>query len=70
MTFGLIVLAAFALVLFGVLIGCTLSERWLKARARRQAEMQRSLNRQWRELRAARQKDRSARTNWFKLSRM
>lgn len=55
MTFGLIVLGAFILVLFGVLIGCTLTERWLEARARRQAELQRSLNRQWKELQAARQ---------------
>ncbi len=70
MTFGLIVLVAFILVLFGVLIGCTLSERWLKLRARRQAEMQRSLNRQWRELRAVRQKDYSARMDRCELSRM
>jgi uncharacterized membrane-anchored protein YhcB (DUF1043 family) len=50
MSFGSIVLVAFILVLFGVLIGCTLSERWLGRRARRQAEMQRSLDRQWQEL--------------------
>ena len=56
MTFGLIVLGAFILVLFGILIGCTLSERWLEARARRQAELQRSLNKQWQELQDARKK--------------
>jgi uncharacterized membrane-anchored protein YhcB (DUF1043 family) len=60
MTFSLIVLTAALLV--GVLIGCTLSERLLEARTRRQAVAQRSLNsqrqelaRQWRELAAARQ---------------
>lgn len=57
MVFGLIVLGAFILVLCGVLIGSTLSERWLWVQAKRQAEIQRSLNRQRRELRAARQKD-------------
>ncbi len=45
MTLGLAVLVAAVLVIFGVLIGCTLSEWQLEARARRQAEMQRSLNR-------------------------
>jgi hypothetical protein len=53
MTFGSIVLAAFFLVLFGMLIGCTLSERGLGRRAKRQAEMQRSLDRQWQELQVA-----------------
>jgi hypothetical protein len=53
MTFSSIVLVAFFLVLFGMLIGCTLSERCLGGRARRQAEMQRSLDRQWRELQFA-----------------
>lgn len=60
MTFSLIVLTAALLV--GVLIGCTLSERLLEARTRRQAVAQRSLNsqrqeleRQWRELAMARQ---------------
>jgi hypothetical protein len=52
--FALIVLAATLLVIFGVLIGCTLSERLLAARDRRQAAVQRSLNEQWRELEAAR----------------
>jgi len=60
MTLTLIVLTATLLV--GVLIGCTLSERLLEARTRRQATAQRSLNsqrqelaRQWQELEAARQ---------------
>jgi uncharacterized membrane-anchored protein YhcB (DUF1043 family) len=48
MTFSLIILAATLLV--GVLIGCTLSERALEARTRRQAAVQRSLNSQWQEL--------------------
>ncbi len=61
MALGLVVLMSFILVLFGVLIGCSLSERWLAARTRRQAEMQRSLNMQWRELQAARQEHYSAR---------
>jgi putative copper export protein len=52
MTFGLIVLAAFLLVIFGMVIGCALSERWLQGRARRQAATQRSINRQWQELQA------------------
>jgi uncharacterized membrane-anchored protein YhcB (DUF1043 family) len=56
MNIGMIATAAFILVLFGVLIGCTLSERWLEVRAKRQAELQRSLNRQWQEIQAARQK--------------
>jgi hypothetical protein len=54
MTLGLMVLAAFILVLCGVLIGCRLSEKYLAARARRQAEMQRSLNSQWQALQDAR----------------
>jgi Tfp pilus assembly protein PilV len=53
--FGLAALVAFVLVVFGVLLGCTLSEWQLKTRARRQAAMQRSLNRQWQELQVARQ---------------
>jgi uncharacterized membrane-anchored protein YhcB (DUF1043 family) len=52
----LIVLAAAILVSFGVLIGCTLSARLLDARDRRQAAVQRSLNEQWQELEAAREK--------------
>ncbi len=57
MIFGLIALGVFILVLCGVLIGTTLSESWLWVRGKRQAEIQRSLNRQWRELQAARQED-------------
>jgi hypothetical protein len=56
MNYGLIATGAFMLVLFGVLIGCTLSERWLEVRGKRQAELQRSLNKQWREIQVARQK--------------
>jgi uncharacterized membrane-anchored protein YhcB (DUF1043 family) len=48
MTFNLIVLVAILLV--GVFVGCTLSERLLEARTRRQATVQRSLNSQWQEL--------------------
>jgi uncharacterized membrane-anchored protein YhcB (DUF1043 family) len=54
MSLGLIVLAAFILVLFGILVGCRLSERRLEVRAKRQAEMQRSLNSQWQEIQDAR----------------
>jgi len=50
MTFSIIVLAAVLLLLVGVLIGYTLTEQALEARTRRQAAMQRSLNRQWQEL--------------------
>jgi len=60
MGFTLIALAMALLV--GVLIGCTLSERLLEARTRRQAATQCSLNRQrqelarqWRALESARQ---------------
>jgi uncharacterized membrane-anchored protein YhcB (DUF1043 family) len=55
-TLTLIVLVAAILVSFGVLIGCTLSARALDARERRQAAVQRSLNEQWKELDAAREK--------------
>jgi uncharacterized membrane-anchored protein YhcB (DUF1043 family) len=48
MTIILIVLAAALLV--GVLIGCTVCERLLESRTRRQAAAQRSLNAQWQEL--------------------
>jgi cell division protein FtsL len=54
-TLPLIVLVAVILVSFGVLIGCTLSERMLDARERRQAAVQRSLNEQWQALEAARE---------------
>ena len=54
MSLGLIVLAAFILVLFGMLIGCRLSERRVEVRAKRQAELQRSLNSQWQEIQDAR----------------
>jgi uncharacterized membrane-anchored protein YhcB (DUF1043 family) len=50
MTFSMIVLEVVLLLLMGVLIGGTLTEQALQARARRQAAMQRSLNRQWQEL--------------------
>lgn len=48
MVVSLIVLAATLLV--GVLIGCTLCERLLEARTKRQAAAQRILNSQWQEL--------------------
>lgn len=48
MAFNLILLAAILLV--GVFVGCTLSERLLEARTRRQATVQRHLNSQWQEL--------------------
>ena len=70
MTFSSIVLVAFTLVLFGVLIGCTLSDRWLGGRARRQAEMQRSLNRQLQELQVARRENYSNRMGRFETVRM
>jgi len=54
-TLTLIVLVAVILVSFGVLIGCTLGERILDARERRQAAVQRSLNEQWKALEAARE---------------
>jgi hypothetical protein len=54
MTLGLMVLAAVILVLCGVLLGCRLCETHVMARAKRQAEMQRSLNSQWQELQEAR----------------
>lgn len=63
MTLSLMVLAAFILVLFGVLIGCRLSEKRLNAGTKRQAEIQRSLNSQWQELQEARRENHSARTN-------
>lgn len=53
MTFSSIVLVASFLVLVGILIGCALSDRYLGRRAKRQAEMQRSLDRQWQELQVA-----------------
>jgi hypothetical protein len=51
MTLVLAVLAVTFLV--GVLIGCSLTERVLEARTRRQAVVQRTLNSQWLELKAA-----------------
>ena len=54
-SFALIVPTATLLVIFGVLIGCTFSDRLLAARERRQAAAQRSINEQWQELVAARQ---------------
>jgi hypothetical protein len=51
MTLVLTVLAITFLV--GVLIGCSLTERALDARTRRQAAMQRALNSQWQELEVA-----------------
>jgi uncharacterized membrane-anchored protein YhcB (DUF1043 family) len=56
MFLGLIALVASILVIFGVLIGCSLGERTFQARARRQAAMQYSLNRKWQELQDARKK--------------
>jgi hypothetical protein len=54
MSLGLMILVAFSLVLFGILIGCRLNEKHLAVRAKRQAEMQRSLNSQWQEIQHAR----------------
>jgi uncharacterized membrane-anchored protein YhcB (DUF1043 family) len=48
MTLTLIFLVAILLV--GMFVGCTLSERLLGARTRRQATVQRYLNSQWQEL--------------------
>lgn len=70
MTLSLMVLAAFALVLFGVVIGCRLSEKRLDARAKRQAEIQRSLNSQWQELQDARRDNYAARTSRCEPSRL
>lgn len=70
MTLGLMVLAAFTLVLFGILIGCRLSEKHLAVRAKRQAEMQRFLNSQWQELQDARRENHAARTIRCEPSRM
>jgi hypothetical protein len=53
-TFGFFVFAATFLVIFGALIGCTISEILLNARTRRQAAVQRFINAQWQELEAAR----------------
>jgi len=56
MIFGLVILVASVLVIFGVFLGCRFSEWRLGARARRQAAAQRSLNRQWQELQIARER--------------
>lgn len=69
MTINMMILAASILVLIGVLIGCALSEKWLAARFRRQAEMQRLLNSEWHELQAARQESRASHMNEAELSR-
>lgn len=69
MTINTMILAASILVLIGVLIGCALSEKWLDARFRRQAEMQRLLNSEWHDLEAARQENYSAHVNGAELSR-
>jgi hypothetical protein len=53
-TFILIVLVATFLVLFGMLLGSTLTESLLGARTRRQAAVQRSLNEQFHALEIAR----------------
>ncbi|MEA2202701.1 MAG: hypothetical protein QOI89_3381 [Solirubrobacteraceae bacterium] len=53
-TVNLFAFAAIFLVVFGMLIGCTLSEIALNARTRRQAAVQRALNAQRQELEAAR----------------
>lgn len=63
MTLGSILLAAFALVIFGALIGWRLSRWQLEARARRQAAAQLSLYRQLQELQAARRKNYSTASN-------
>lgn len=56
MTFGLVVLAASTMVIFGVLLGWMFSQRQLEAGARRQVAAQLSLSRQLYELQAARQR--------------
>jgi hypothetical protein len=63
MTVEMTVLVASVLVIFvfGVLLGCRLSERQLAGRARRQAAAQSSLYRQLHELQAARQSGHPAR---------
>lgn len=68
MNFGMIATGAFILVLFGVLIGCTLSEWWLEVRAKRQAELQRSLNRQWQEIEAVRRKSSATQAKAYPVS--
>jgi hypothetical protein len=56
MIFGLVILMASVLVIFGVFLGCRFSEWRLGARTRRQAAVQRSLNRQWQELQVVRKR--------------
>lgn len=68
MALDFIVLMVLISVLFGVLVGCRLSERRLAVRARRQAETQRALNKQWQDLQAARRENCSARMNEIELS--
>lgn len=70
MALGFIVLVAFISVIFGALVGCRLSERRLDVRAKRQAEMQRTLNEQWQDLQAARRENCSAQMNESELSRV
>jgi len=50
MTLGIIFLAVALPLFIGVLIGCSLTQQALQARARRQAAMQYELNTQWQEL--------------------
>lgn len=70
MVLGFIVLVAFISVIFGALVGCRLSEWRLDARARRQAEMQRALYKQWQDLQTARRENYPARMNQGELSRV
>jgi uncharacterized membrane-anchored protein YhcB (DUF1043 family) len=69
MTISMTILAASILVLIGVLIGCSLSEKWLDARFRQQTEMQRRLNSEWRDLQAARKEKQVAYLNGAELVR-
>lgn len=70
MDLSFIVLVAFISVFFGALVGCRLSEWRLDVRARRQAAMQRALNKQWQDLQTARRENYSARLNQGELSRV
>jgi uncharacterized membrane-anchored protein YhcB (DUF1043 family) len=56
MTSGLVVLVGSLLVIFGVLIGSRLCELQLTAQVRRQAAVQRALNKQREQLQVARYK--------------
>ena len=55
MTVDIILLVIAALLLVGMLFGCTLTVQALQARTRRQAAMQCALNSQWLELESQRE---------------